>query len=400
MLFWLNEKIEKNNTIILSKKAMLVASCQRELCESVSAQLNQNISPVKIFDKGKLALIPLTKIQGIRSRSDTPILDVVIGINTAGKEKTLSLSFSDPAARNKCAAYLKKLRLNAIQNTGGNQKAPVGADKTDAVMQAKKPRNTAATSSASLLEKPAKSDIPDPSSASSASSSEDLFEYEEVSLKHKLPNKKFLISGAVMASLLLLVLMYSFMGDSAASLYKAIQSKNITPQEISSLLNNGADINYQGVDGVTPILSAINHGKEDVVVSLVDKGADLKNEYNGETALDMAIASGLDKAAYSMLNKKAPSSNHKDLLIRAIQNKLSVNSLEKIISLGGDVNYVNENGSSVLATALLFTAKADVIKLLLSKGASTNIKVNGLPPALFARTRGRKDISRLIARYQ
>jgi len=396
MLFWLNEKIEKNNTIILSKKAMLIASCERDLCESVSAQLKQNISPVKIFDKGKLALIPLTKIQGIRSRTDTPILDVVVGINTAGKEKTLSLSFSDSAARNKCAAYLKKLRLNAIQNTGGNQKAPVGANKTDAVMQAKKPRNTVAASSASLLEKPVKSDIPNPSS----SSSEDLFEYEEVSLKHKLPNKKFLISGAVMASLLLLVLTYSFMGDSTDSLYKAIQSKNITPQEISSLLNNGADINYQGIDGVTPILSAINHGKEDVVVSLVDKGADLKNEYNGETALDMAIASGLDKAAYSMLNKKAPSSNHKDLLIRAIQNKLSVNSLEKIISLGGDVNYVNENGSSVLATALLFTAKADVIKLLLSKGASTDIKVNGLPPALFARTRGRKDISRLIARYQ
>ena len=395
MLFWLNKKIEKNNTIILSKKTMLVASCKRELCESVSAQLNQNISPVKIFDKGKLVLIPLIKIQGIHSRTDTPILDVVVGINSAGKEKTLSLSFSDVAARNKCSAYLKKLRLDAIQNMGRNQKPPVKADKTEVVTQVKKPKNMVGTSSASLLEKPAKSDIPNPSS----SSSEDLFEYEEVSLKHKLPDKKYLISGGVMASLLFLVLMYSFMGDSAA-LYKAIQSKNITPQEITSLLSDGADINYQGTDGVTPILSAINHGKEAVVVSLVDKGADLKNEYNGETALDMAIASGLDKAAYSMLNKKAPSSNHKDLLIRAIQNKLSVNSLEKIISLGGDVNYVNENGSSVLATALLFTAKADVIKLLLSKGASTEIKVNGMSPALFARTRGRKDISRLIARYQ
>ena len=99
-----------------------------------------------------------------------------------------------------------------------------------------------------------------------------------------------------------------------------------------------------------------------------------------------------------MLEKKAPSSHPKSLLTRAIQNKLGIDTLSKLVAQGADVNYVNENGSSVLATALLFGSQYSTVRLLLENGASTRIKVNGVPPAMFARTRNRPRLAMLLSK--
>lgn len=390
MLFWLNEKIEKNNTVILSKQAVLVGSCNRDSCKDVRAQLEKNHSPVKVFGKENLILIPLPKIQEITNQVKKPVLEIVVGMNSAGEERKLLLSFSDFDDREKCSTFLKKLRLSAIQNTGQKQKTKAKPAQPEAAQPIAKIKN--------LLARKKTPANPLKVASHQPLSSGKPFKYEEITLKHRLKEKKPLLYGLTIGAIVLASSLYLFSAN-PDSLYEAIQTQNITNKEIDSLLDKGADINYRGEDGVTPLLSAINQGKEKIIVSLVNKGADLTDKYNGETALDVAIASGLDNAAFIMLSKKAPTANQKDLLIRAIQNKLSTTSVKKIINLGADINYINENGSSVLATALMFTAKDEIIKLLLDKGASTNIKINGVPPAMFARTRGRKDLAKLMANY-
>ena len=55
------------------------------------------------------------------------------------------------------------------------------------------------------------------------------------------------------------------------------------------LIENGADINVQSVDGFTPLMTAVLVENEEMMHALLDKGADLfKRNMVGDTALDMA----------------------------------------------------------------------------------------------------------------
>lgn len=389
MLYWLNNKNEKDNVVILTKIAIVVGSCDPQSYAKADAQFKNNANPIAVLGKENVKVIPLQRVQGVESQVSTPEITLGIQLN-AGKVVKKTINFSDFSAREKCYLYLQKLTQGSQQNTAQASQAQAGQTK---------PQSTASVSSPSNANPKVKADKNNLGTATSQQTQEK----ETSKTKAKIPaiNKKMAIMGAVLVALGggILAAYLTFFAEKPSSLYEAIQSDNVASTDIDKYLTEGADINYQGDDGVTPLLSAINHGKEDLVVTLVKKGADLDDDYSGETALDIAIASGLNKAVTTMLDKNAPSQNSDDLLIRAIQNKLSLESLNKIISLGSDVNYVNDNGSSVLATALLFGAKNDVVKVLLERGASTSIHVNGVSPVKFAQSKGNMQLASLLTQY-
>jgi hypothetical protein len=66
-------------------------------------------------------------------------------------------------------------------------------------------------------------------------------------------------------------------------------------QEVQSLVKNGADINFphfSGIDyGITPLISASQHGNYDIVEFLLDSGANIDQSYNQLTPLMMVVAS-------------------------------------------------------------------------------------------------------------
>jgi len=397
MLYWLNNKTEKNNIVILSKVAVLLGSCGALSCEKVEAQLQKNANPAAVLGKENIVLIPFQRIQKINSEVTAPVITLSIQMAKGIANKTLG--FSDFEARDKCFLYLKQLKVNS-QGTAKNTAKPVASVATKSkVASSPSPVSTSRSSHPeSLMSKPVQElSKKEPAFGRKPEVKRQVSESNSPK-KNWLNKKTGMIAAGLVVTLLGGYFAYSLM-PKADALYAAIQAENIVSADIEAYLENGADINYQGMDGVTPLLSAINHNKEDLVVTLVNKGADLDDDYNGDTALDIAIASGLNNAVGSMLDKKAPSRNKNDLLTRAIQNKLSLNNLDKIVLSGCDINYVNDNGSSVLATALLFGAGNNVIQLLLEKGASTSIRVNGLTPAEFAQSRGNMQLASLLTQY-
>lgn len=401
MLYWLNRKIEKNNVVILSKNAILVSTCTKDLFDQVEEQFKKNTSPVAVLGKNNISIIPFSRIERIFSQVKTPGIEV--SVKTPKAIKKITLHFADFSVREICFQYLKKLTINSDKNKQEKQapaqeKIVLNKASTKRVVSASNNDfNQRKSNERELKPKLKSKKVIVPKITEQSDVSETQFISEEIK-DSWLTKKSLSIAFALVASVVTGYFVYSSMVTSPA-LYEALQTKNLVSSDIENYLKQGADIDYRGTDGITPLLSAINHGKENLVVTLVKKGANLVNDYNGETALDMAISSGLNGAVNSMLDKNAPSSNKGDLLIRAIQNKLTLEILNKIISLGSSVNYVNENGSSVLATALLFGSDNSVVKLLLEQGASTSIQINGLSPQDFALSRNNQSLALLFSRY-
>ncbi len=392
MLFWLNKKTEKNNIVILSKKSILLGSCGSKACGKVEALLKKNIHPLKFMGKQNLLAIPFDRIQTINYQNKIPGIE--LGVKTKAGLKKIMLAFSDIESSKKCYLYLKKLTPQALQKTETRADDEQQRIREKLKKQLRQPHKTELGIVPSAPPVSQWLSEPDESENKQTDSSKSVTKLQ-VFKKQWFSKKKVAIALALAAVLLGTWLMLS---AGPEALYEAIQSKQISSSEVDHYLEAGADINYRGKDGVTPLLSAINQKKDKLVVTLVKKGADLSLDYNGETALDLAIANGLNRAAKTMLEKKAPSSHPKSLLTRAIQNKLGIDTLSKLVAQGADVNYVNENGSSVLATALLFGSQYSTVRLLLENGASTRIKVNGVPPAMFARTRNRPRLAMLLSK--
>jgi ankyrin repeat protein len=60
-----------------------------------------------------------------------------------------------------------------------------------------------------------------------------------------------------------------------------------TPQIVELLLEAGADVNASTIFGMTPLIGAVDNDYPDVVLALLNAGANAKmKDYDGETALD------------------------------------------------------------------------------------------------------------------
>ncbi|CAN7529639.1 ankyrin repeat domain-containing protein [Paenibacillus sp. LjRoot153] len=141
-------------------------------------------------------------------------------------------------------------------------------------------------------------------------------------------------------------------------------------QIVKNLLAYKADVNASNADGETPLIAAVNVSmpqSRQIVQLLLDDGADPnqipKSNWSGMTPLMRAVNPyGHDsiQGVYAMV--------------------------EMLINAHADVNAADEKGNTVLSYAVEFNqhvidGNAEVIRLLLSKGAKTQTKdKNGVTP--------------------
>ncbi len=94
-------------------------------------------------------------------------------------------------------------------------------------------------------------------------------------------------------------------------LLRAVMNGNL--QQVSELLNQGANPNYPSTDGfeTTPLFIAASHGCTDIFNLLVSKGADLNHiDRTGYTALIYAAGSGQLELVKTILNHPEVNINH------------------------------------------------------------------------------------------
>ena len=168
--------------------------------------------------------------------------------------------------------------------------------------------------------------------------------------------------------------------------------------EVSSALDRGADIEARSENGRTPLMIAGGvHGSADIVKLLLKRGAKPKaKDQRGWTALNHAqfyknkdIVSLLEKAMEKLNRELFEASARADF--KAVKS-----ALDK----GADPKAINQGFQTPLILALVHYPthqKADVIELLLERGADVNAQdILGNSPLMFASVKENLDIPKLL----
>ena len=401
MRYWFNKDSEKNNIVILTDKALLLACVDHESMESVNNRLEQEIHPCLIFGGENLQVIPLGSLKSITSCSANPILE--ISFSTRGNLRSETIGFTDFESKSEFIAFFDELLKHSNNKLiKKEQRQPICFTIVLPLLSL-----LLGLLGIYLFYNKFRLFVLTVGVAWSAASF-------YVLLKHLLRPPKvvsWVIEGqphqnicrlkhAAVAHAVVgligvteIVASYSIPETKGtAMLFSTMQKHEVSDNSIRGFLESGATS--------TPLISALHLHDEELAVSLLESGADASVEYVGETALDIAIKNNLDKAVGSMLDAKAHSSNHKDLLIRAIQaGGISHENIDRIMVLADDINYMDEQGLTALGNAILHRTEIGVIQCLLEMGASKEIQINGLSLGEYASKQGSIEVAQLLAKY-
>lgn len=149
----------------------------------------------------------------------------------------------------------------------------------------------------------------------------------------------------------------------------AVQSGNSNIVEL--LLDKGADVNTEDDKrGETALMYAACNGDADVVQTLLSGRADVNaRAKNGETPLECSVLGGYTAAARLLLDGGADMDS-KNLALFEAASRGDTDMIELLISKGADVNAKNEDGDSVLKSAVSKNkVNMAVVRLLLDEGA-------------------------------
>jgi ankyrin repeat protein len=154
-------------------------------------------------------------------------------------------------------------------------------------------------------------------------------------------------------------------------------SENGYTDIVEFLISKGADVNFTGLAGETPLSLSSKNGHKDVIELLISTGADIHARDSSYPILCITLNSGQRDIAKLLIEKGAdlnaigyPHRNIHTPLCIAVQRGYK-NIVELLIAKGADVNKPNHRNMTPLEIASSNGHK-DIEKLLLSKGARTN----------------------------
>ncbi|WP_111979442.1 ankyrin repeat domain-containing protein [Algibacillus agarilyticus] len=177
------------------------------------------------------------------------------------------------------------------------------------------------------------------------------------------------------------------------------QLESLDARDVSSLIANGADVNYRTKEGYTSLHNAIYAGDTELVVALITAGADVNlpvadDGYNN--AFELAIYATESPVILALLDAPDEWANAAGLLELAIQNELNNEVIAKLAARGADLNEVNEDGENLLYIALMNDAKYELIAYLYNQGVAADFMIDDLSPADYAKSLQRFDLVALF----
>jgi uncharacterized protein len=175
------------------------------------------------------------------------------------------------------------------------------------------------------------------------------------------------------------------------------------PEQLSRLIEQGADMNARSRNGLTPLMVASLKGKAAVVKLLVEHGVDVNaQDNNGWTPIAYALDRSTLNAMMARLKYKFRSMSsdqavfmHYSYLAPTFNNTIA----KMLISNGANVNHVYAHDMTPLMSAA-FSGNDEIVELLLTKGATADCKdSDGYSPLMCAAMRGYSNIVKLLIEH-
>ena len=175
-----------------------------------------------------------------------------------------------------------------------------------------------------------------------------------------------------------------------------------SPRMVAFLIAHGADVNRRDRDGWTPIMTAAYCDDPDDVKLLAAHGAD-PNAVSAQdlTPLAIAVQYGKNQAAVALLEAGAQpdrpigEAGYTPLMLASANDARAL--AQALIQKGADVNARNSGGVTALMMAAA-NGRADVVALLVRAGANVQAQSERGDTALsIARTKGDEKVIRLLA---
>jgi ankyrin repeat protein len=143
--------------------------------------------------------------------------------------------------------------------------------------------------------------------------------------------------------------------QSQDKLYSAIRANDL--RQLKMLLDEGANTNEAGPDGITPLMAAAEVGSLDAMKMLLDRNADVNaKNTSGSTALMWSVT--------------------------------DPRKVRLLLDRGADVNVAARSGRTALIIASFTNPSTEVVRMLLAKGANVSVmdqrKVTPMNAATFA----------------
>lgn len=184
----------------------------------------------------------------------------------------------------------------------------------------------------------------------------------------------------------------------AATLEDAVAAGDAT--EVLAFLEHGTEINRPGPTGNTPLIAALERRQDRVVKLLIARGADVNQEGQGRSPLDVALYG--QKQTPEILTLLKAKGAHLNL-VETIWTK-DLQAVRLRLREGADVNYqfvARRTGIGTPYSAPLFQAiqikSPDCVRLLLDAGANVNARsANSQTPLMQAAAWGDPDVVRVL----
>ena len=178
-------------------------------------------------------------------------------------------------------------------------------------------------------------------------------------------------------------------------LLKAVQAGKIN--DVSRLINEGADPNEPGYEGVTPLMAAAIGGYPSIAAVLLDHGAALNAcDECDQTALAHAICQGNDDVTELLLNRGADPGAENWLAFSFAVRFGSVPLVSRLLDLGADPNVQDDDDPTPLMEAV-GRGNRELVQLLLDAGADLEKTAEGGATAFDVAVQHReKEIVKLL----
>ena len=174
---------------------------------------------------------------------------------------------------------------------------------------------------------------------------------------------------------------------------------------VKKLISAGAQVDTPSPGSRwTPLMAAANNGHNDILIALLDAGANINNkDHQGRTPLFMAAFGGHEDVVRTLIDKGADVTlmtipDHTPLMIAA--NNGHNNILIALLDAGADINNQDNQGLTPLFMAT-FEGHEDVVRTLINKGADvTLMTIRGETPLMIAKENGHDSIVDIFEEHE